>query len=163
VTDAGTMTQTATLKVGDKAPDFTLPDQNGSQVTLSSFQGKKHVVLVFHPLAFTSICSVQMPGYSKERQTFDGLEAQVLGASVDSVPAHRAWAEQLGGIDYPMLADFFPHGDVAKKYGILRPEGYAERATFVIDKQGVIRSIEIHEIGKLPDHTKLLQTLRGLK
>ena len=163
MTEATTMAHTATLKVGDRAPDFTLPDQNDSPVTLSSFQGKKHVVLVFHPLAFTSICSIQMPGYSKERQTFEGLEAQVLGVSVDSVPAHRAWADQLGGIDYPMLADFFPHGEVSKKYGILRPEGYSERATFVIDKRGVVRYIEIHEIGKLPDHVKLLENLRSLK
>jgi peroxiredoxin (alkyl hydroperoxide reductase subunit C) len=154
--------QTATLKVGDKAPDFTLTDHKSQVVTLSSFLGKKHVVLIFHPLAFTSICSVQMPGYSKEGQTFEGLEAQVLGLSVDSVPAHKAWADQLGGIDYPMLADFFPHGEVAKKYGILRPEGYSERATFVIDKQGIIRHIEVHEIGKLPDHAKIVEFLRGL-
>ena len=153
---------TATLKVGDKAPDFTLMDHKNQAVTLSSFQGKKHVVLIFHPLAFTSICSVQMPGYNRERQTFEGLEAQVLGLSVDSVPAHKAWADQLGGIDYPMLADFYPHGEVAKKYGILRPEGYSERATFVIDKQGIIRHIEVHEIGKLPDHAKIVEFLRGL-
>ncbi len=155
--------RTATLKVGDKAPDFTLTDHHNQVVTLSSFQGKKHVVLIFHPLAFTSICSVQMPGYSSERQTFDGLEAQVLGLSVDSVPAHKAWADQLGGIDYPMLADFFPHGEVAKKYGILRPEGYSERATFVIDKKGIVRHIEVHEIGKLPDHAKIVEFLRDLK
>ena len=154
--------QTATLKVGDNAPDFTLTDHKDQAVTLSSFQGKKHVVLIFHPLAFTSICSVQMPGYSRERQTFEGLEAQVLGLSVDSVPAHKAWADQLGGIDYPMLADFYPHGEVAKKYGILRPEGFAERATFIVDKQGIIRHIEVHEIGKLPDHAKIVEILRGM-
>lgn len=163
MTEATTMARTATLKVGDQAPDFTLPDQYDAPVTLSSYRGKKNVVLVFHPLAFTSICSVQMPGYSKERQTFDGLEAQVLGISVDSVPAHRAWADQLGGIDYPMLADFFPHGEVSKKYGILRSEGYSERATFVIDKQGILRYIEIHEMGRLPDHDRLLEALKGLK
>jgi len=154
--------QTATLKVGDKAPDFTLIDHKDQAVTLSSFQGKKHVVLIFHPLAFTSICSVQMPGYSRERQTFEGLEAQVLGLSVDSVPAHKAWADQLGGIDYPMLADFFPHGEVSRRYGILRPEGYSERASFVIDKKGIVRHIEVHEIGKLPDHAKIVEFLRGL-
>jgi peroxiredoxin len=110
-----TMAQTAAVKVGDKAPDFTMADQSNNKVTLSSFAGKKNVVLIFHPLAFTSVCAIQMPGYSKERQTFDGLNTQVLGISVDSVPAHRAWAEQLGGIDYPMLADFYPHGEVAKK------------------------------------------------
>ena len=158
-----TMAQTTAVKVGDKAPDFTLADQSGHKVTLSSFLGQKNVVLIFHPLAFTSVCAIQMPGYSKERQTFEGLSAQVLGISVDSVPVHRAWAEQLGGIDFPMLADFFPHGDVAKRYGILRPEGYSERATFVIDTKGIIRHMEIHEIGTLPDQAKLIGVLKGLK
>lgn len=158
-----TMTKTATLKVGDLAPDFTLADQNGERITLSSFRGKKHVVLVFHPLAFTSICSVQMPGYDREKQSFDGLQAQVLGVSVDSVPAHRAWAESLGGIDYPLLADFHPHGEVAKKYGILRSEGFSERATFVIDKAGVVRHIDVHEMNAVPDNGKLLAILGSLK
>ncbi len=157
-----TMTQTATLKVGDKAPDFTLVDQSNNRVTLSSFFGKKNLVLAFHPLAFTSVCAVQMPGYSKERQTFEGLNTQVLGISVDSAPVHKAWAEQLGGIDYPLLADFYPHGEVAKKYGILRDEGYSERATFVIDKQGIVRQIEVHEIGKVPDRARLLEFLKRL-
>ncbi len=155
--------RTSTLKVGDKAPDFTLADQNGSKVTLSSFAGKKNVVLVFHPLAFTSVCAIQMPGYSKERQSFEGLEAQVLGISVDSVPTHKAWVDHLGGIEYPILADFWPHGEVAKNYGVLRSEGYSERATFVIDKKGNIRHIEVHEIGKVPDRAKLLEILKGLK
>jgi peroxiredoxin (alkyl hydroperoxide reductase subunit C) len=158
-----TLDRTETLKAGDTAPDFTLRDQDGNSVSLSDYQGKKNVVLVFHPLAFTSICSTQMPGYNKELQTFEGLETQVLGLSVDSSPAHRAWAEMLGGIDYPMLADFYPHGEVARKYGILRPEGISERATFVIDKEGKVRSIEVHDIGTLPDHQKLLETLRSIQ
>ncbi len=158
-----TMMKTATLAAGDKAPDFTLPDQNGDTIALSSFRGRKHVVLVFHPLAFTSICSVQMPGYSKEKQTFEGMSAQVLGVSVDSVPTLKAWADSLGGIDYPMLADFHPHGEVAKKFGILRPEGYSERATIVIDMAGVVRYIDVHEIGKVPDNAKLVDFLRSMR
>ena len=154
--------RTSTLKVGAMAPDFTLPDQSGNKVTLSSFRGKKNVVLVFHPLAFTSVCAVQMPGYSKERQSFEGVSTQVLGLSVDSVPTHKAWADHLGGVEYPLLADFWPHGEVAKKYGILRPEGYSERATIVIDKKGIVRNIEVHEIGKVPDRAKLLEILRSL-
>ncbi|HXF58735.1 MAG TPA: peroxiredoxin [Candidatus Saccharimonadales bacterium] len=161
--EATAVDRTSTLKAGDKAPDFTLADQNGNKVTLSSFAGKKNVVLVFHPLAFTSVCAIQMPGYSKERQSFEGLEAQVLGISVDSVPTHKAWVDHLGGIEYPILADFWPHGEVAKNYGILRAEGYSERATFVIDKKGIIRHIEVHEIGKVPDRAKLLEILKGLK
>lgn len=158
-----TMDRTETLKVGDTAPDFTLQDQDGRTVSLSAFRGTKNVVLIFHPLAFTSICNTQMPGYNKELQTFEGLETQVLGLSVDSSPAHRAWAEMLGGIDYPMLADFYPHGEVAKKYGVLRPEGVSERATIVIDKKGIVRSIEVHDMGTLPDQEKLMQTLRAIQ
>jgi peroxiredoxin len=157
------MDRTETLKVGDSAPDFTMKDQDGHDVTLSGFRGKKNVVLIFHPLAFTSICSIQMPGYNKELQTFEGLNTQVLGISVDSSPAHRAWAEMLGGIDYPMLADFYPHGEVSRRYGLLRPEGFSERATIVIDKQGIVRAIEVHDIGTLPDHDRLLESLRSLK
>ena len=158
-----TLDRTETLKVGDAAPDFTLQDQDENPVTLSEFRGKKNVVLIFHPLAFTSICSTQMPGYNKDRQTFDGLDTQVLGISVDSSPAHRAWAEMLGWIDYPMLADFWPHGEVSKQYGVLRPEGISERATIVIDKKGVVRGIEVHDIGVLPDHDKMLETLRSIQ
>jgi peroxiredoxin len=156
------MTKTATLKVGDKAPDFTLVDQDKNKITLSSFAGKKNVLLVFHPLAFTSICAVQMPGYSKEKQTFEGLDTQVLGVSVDSSAAHKAWAMELGGIDYPMLADFYPHGEVAKMYGILRAEGYSERATFIIDKKGTVRWLEVHEIAKVPDMERLFQILKSI-
>jgi len=157
-----TMTRTATLQVGDRAPDFTLADQDGNQVTLSSFVGKKNVVLLFHPLAFTKICDVQMPGYSREKQSFEGLDAQVLGVSVDSVPAHKAWAAQLGGIDYPLLADFWPHGEVAQKYGVFLDTGYSGRATFVIDRNGIIRSIEIHEMGTVPDRGKVVDALQSL-
>lgn len=160
--ESPTMDRTSTLKVGDQAPDFTLSDQNGAKVTLSSFRGVKNVVLAFFPLAFTSVCSIQMPGYSKERQSFEGLDAQVLGLSVDSAPTHKAWSDHLGGVEFPLLADFWPHGEVAKKYGTLRSEGYSERATFVIDKKGIIRHIEVHEIGKVPDRVKLLELLKTL-
>ena len=154
--------RTSTLKVGDKAPDFTLKDQNGNPVTLSDYVGKKNVVLVFHPLAFTSVCDVQMPGYNQERQSFNGLNTQVFAISVDSAPAHHAWAEKLGGIDYPMLADFWPHGEVAQKYGVFLDTGVSARATFVIDTQGVIRMIEVHEMGKVPDRQKVIELLKTL-
>jgi peroxiredoxin len=155
-----TLDRTSTLKVGDRAPDFTLQDQNGNPVTLSDYLGKKIVVLVFHPLAFTSVCDVQMPGYNQERQSFNGLNAQVFAVSVDSVPAHRAWAQMLGGIDYPMLADFWPHGEVSRRYGVFLDTGVSARATFVIDTQGIIRSIEVHEMGKVPDRQKLIEYLK---
>ena len=156
-----TMTTTTPIKIGEKAPDFTLNDQAGNAVTLSSYRGKRNVVLVFYPLSFTSVCSVQMPAYSKERGRFEDYDAEVLGISVDSAPVHKAFAESVG-VEYPLLADFYPHGGVAKAYGVFRSEGYAERATFVIDKQGIVRYSEIHEIGRVPDRTRALETLAAL-
>jgi peroxiredoxin (alkyl hydroperoxide reductase subunit C) len=156
-----TMPATSPLPIGTKAPDFTLRDQSGNAVTLSSFQGKRNVVLVFYPLSFTSVCSVQMPTYSKEKPRFEENDAQVLGISVDSSPVHRAFAESVG-VDYPLLADFYPHGAVAAAYGVLRPEGTAERATFVIDKAGIVRFAEVHDMGRVPDRGPALEVLKGL-
>jgi len=156
-----TMTQTMTIKAGDTAPDFTLEDQARNPVTLSSFRGKRNIVLVFYPLSFTSLCSVQVPGYNQEQPNFEEHEAQVLGISVDSSAVHKAFAESVG-VEFPLLADFYPHGAVAAAYGVLRPEGFAERATFVIDKQGIVRHAEIHDIGRVPDRSKAMEALRRL-
>lgn len=87
------------------------------------------------------------------------MQTQVLGLSVDSVPCLKAWAESLGGITYPLLSDFYPHGRVAQMYGVLRPEGYSERAIFVLDKRGVIRYVDVHDIDKQPDNDLLFQIL----
>ena len=156
-----TMTTLTPIKVGEKAPDFTLKDQSGTLVTLSSYRGKRNVVLVFYPLSFTSVCSVQMPAYSRERQRFEDYDAEVLGISIDSSAVHKAFAESVG-VEDPLLADFYPHGDVAKAYGVLRAEGFAERSTFVIDKQGIVRYAEVHEFGRVPDRTKALEALSAL-
>src|SRR5512143_457362 len=91
------------------------------------------------------------------------METQVLGLSVDSVPGLKAWAESLGGISYPLLSDFFPHGHVAEKYGVLRSEGYTERAIFVMDKRGIIRYIDVHDIDKQPDNDELFRVLNVLE
>ncbi len=91
---------------------------------------------------------------------FAGLDAQVLGLSVDHIPCLKAWAESLGGIHYPLLSDFWPHGAVAQAYGVLRPEGHSERAIFVLDKQGVIRYIDIHDIDAQPSNVELRDVLR---
>lgn len=156
-----TMTTTTPIKVGEKAPDFTLMDQSRNPVTLSSYRGKRNVVLVFYPLSFTSVCSVQMPAYSTERRRFEDYDAEVLGISIDSTAVHKAFAESVG-VEYPLLADFYPHGEIAKAYGVFRAEGFSERATFVIDKQGIVRYAEIHEMGRVPDRTKALEVLSGL-
>ena len=87
------------------------------------------------------------------------MQTQVLGLSVDSVPSLKAWADSLGGITYPLLSDFYPHGAVAKKYGVLRKEGYTERAIFVLDKQGILRYVDVHDIDKQPDNDELFRVL----
>jgi len=148
--------------VGETAPDFTLKDQDGKEVRLSDFRGRKNVVLAFFPLAFTPVCSCQIPQYREDIKKFADLDTQVLALSVDSVPAHKAWTDQLGGIDYPVLADFYPHGDVAKKYGVLREQGFSERALFVIDRKGIVRYAQVHDLKTQPDNDVVLAELRKL-
>ncbi len=91
------------------------------------------------------------------------MNTQVLGVSVDSVPCLQAWADSLGGITYPLLSDFFPHGKVAQDYGTLREEGYTERAIFVIDKQGIIRYVDVHDIDQQPSNDELFRVLAELE
>ena len=87
------------------------------------------------------------------------MQTQVLGLSVDSVPCLKAWADSLGGITYPLLSDFYPHGAVAKKYGVLRKEGHSERAIFIMDKRGIVRYVDVHNIDQQPDNDELFRAL----
>ena len=98
-----------------------------------------------------------MPAYEADLAKFAGLDTQVLGISIDHVPCLKAWADSLGGINYPLMSDFWPHGKVAQDYGVLRSEGYTERAIFVIDKQGIIQYIDIHDIDSQPNNLELMQ------
>lgn len=149
-------------KVGEQAPDFVLKDQDGKEVRLSDFRGKRNVLLAFFPLAFTPVCSCQIPQYREDLQKFADTDTQILALSVDSVPAHKAWAESLGGIPYPVLSDFYPHGDVAKKYGVLREQGFSERALFVVDKQGKIAFAQVHDLKLQPENDVVLDVLKKL-
>jgi len=149
------------LKIGEVAPNFTLPSQLRKSVTLSDLRGK-NVVLAFYPLAWTPVCSLQIPHYEAEMDTFTTLDTQILSISVDSTDCLRAWAESLGGIHYPMLSDFWPHGEVANKFGVLRPEGKAERALFIIDKKGIIRYIDVHDINDQPSNKELRRAIREI-
>lgn len=103
-----------------------------------------------------------MPAFNRALPEFSQLDTQVLGISVDSVPCNTAWQESLGGLDYPLLSDFYPHGGVAQQYGVLREEGYTERALIVIDKTGVIRYIDVHDIADLPLPGPVLDAIRSL-
>ncbi|MDJ0853643.1 MAG: redoxin domain-containing protein [Desulfobacterales bacterium] len=142
---------TLKVKIGEPAPDFTLPSVSGEKVSLSDYRGKKHVVLSFVPAAFTPVCSDQWPGYNIVKGLFDENEAILLGITVDNVPTLYAWTKQMGQLWFPVLSDFWPHGAVASRYGVLRSDGVSERALFVIDKEGILRAIHVADINVRPD------------
>ena len=150
------------LKVGHRAPDFVLPAVSGGEIALSQYLGKKNVVLSFVPAAWTPVCSDQWPGYNIIKDVFDGKDAILLGITVDNVPTLFAWTRQMGQLWFPVLSDFWPHGAVAKKYGVLRSNGVSERALFVIDKKGIIRYIDIHDINRRPPLEALVGALEKL-
>ncbi|MBN2331759.1 MAG: peroxiredoxin [Deltaproteobacteria bacterium] len=138
------------IQVGDRAPDFTLPAITGDLITLSAYQGKKNVVLSFVPAAFTPVCSAQWPMYNMAEDLFSRYDAVVLGIATDNIPSLYAWTRGMGTLWFPVLSDFWPHGMVAKDYGVLRTNGTAERALFIIDKTGVIRYVDVHDINERP-------------
>jgi peroxiredoxin (alkyl hydroperoxide reductase subunit C) len=151
------------VKAGDKAPNFTLKSVSGENFTLKQFFGKKNVVLSFVPAAWTPVCSDQWPGYNIVKDVFDQHDAILLGITVDNIPTLFAWTNQMGNLWFPVLSDFWPHGKVAVRYGVLRSSGVSERALFVIDKQGIIRYIDVHDINKRPDLEELVDALKQLQ
>lgn len=150
------------VSIGDMAPGFTLKDHSGNDVSLNSLQGKK-VVLSWHPLAWTSVCKLQMQDLEKHRADLDGLNAVALGLSVDSVPCKKAWAEVIGVQGTPLLADFWPHAGVAQAYGIFREQnGYSERAVFILDEEGIVRFKKVYPIKEVPDMAEILAALERI-
>ncbi len=139
------------VKVGDPAPDFTLPSVAGEKITLSRFKGEKNVVISFVPAAWTPVCSDQWPGYNIVKDMFDENDAVLLGITADNIPTLYAWTKQMGKLWFPVLSDFWPHGAVADRYGVLRSDGVSERALIFIDKKGIIRDIQVNDINKRPD------------
>jgi len=151
------------LKIGDQAPDFTLPSISGEKISLSQHLGKKNVVISFVPAAWTPVCSDQWPGYNLVKNIFDKYDAILLGITVDNIPTLYAWTFPMGKLWFPVLSDFWPHGAVAERYGVLRSNGVSERALFVIDKKGIIRYIDVHDINKRPRLEDLVKELEKLK
>ncbi|RMF30814.1 MAG: peroxiredoxin [Chloroflexi bacterium] len=150
-----------TLKVGDPAPDFTLPGHDDQTYRLSDFRGRP-VVLAFYPLDFSPVCSQEHACFVEDMSRLNALDAQVLGISVDSVWAHKAFAQKMG-ITYPLLADFHPKGEVARKYGVyLEDKGIAARTTFVVDAEGRIAHIQQNEILQVPDVGEIVDALARL-
>jgi len=152
------------LSIGSVAPDFELPNQHwGQTVRLSDFRGKKNVVVAFHPLTFTPVCSVQMKNYEASKAAFDAAGAHILSISCDAGPSQKAWADSLGGISYDLLCDFHPKGAVAEAYGVMRADGIPERAIFVVDKSGKIAWAAKYDIPQQPPQEELLRRLRELQ
>ena len=150
------------VDVGQTAPDFTLRDQDGAEVTLSSFRGERNVVLLFYPLAFTGVCQGELCAVRDDLSRFQNDDVQVLTVSVDSVPTHKKWAEEQG-YTFPLLSDFWPHGAVATKYGVFNEErGLATRGTFVIDKEGIVRWKVVNAIPDARDQAEYVQALAAL-
>jgi peroxiredoxin len=140
-----------TLDVGDRAPDFTLRDQHGQDVTLSSFAGSKAVLLVFYPYAFSGVCTGELTGFRDRLGDFETDDTTLLGISCDTMYTQRAFADR-DGIFFPLLADFWPHGAVASAYGVLdESEGCASRSSFVVDKDGVVQWVLHSERGEARD------------
>jgi peroxiredoxin len=147
------------LPAGSVAPDFELSSHTRKPVRLSSFRGRKNVVLAFHPLAFTPVCALQMQTYQKAQDRFAALDTEVLGISLDAGPSKKAWADALGGISFDLLSDFHPHGAVASAYGVFRTDGISERAIYVIDKQGKIAWAKKYDIPEQPGVEELFEVL----
>jgi peroxiredoxin (alkyl hydroperoxide reductase subunit C) len=150
------------LKAGMPAPSFTLPSITGEKISLAQYQGKKNVVISFVPAAWTPVCSDQWPGYNILKDVYDKNDAILLGNTVDNIPTLHAWAKEMGDLWFPVLSDFWPHGAVTKKYGVLRSDGVSERALFIIDKKGIIRYIDVHDIYNRPPLVGLVQDLEKL-
>ena len=149
------------LPAGIPAPDFELLDDTNTPRRLSDFRGK-NVVLAFYPLDFSPVCSKEHACFKDDLSDFSNLNAEVLGISVDSAWAHKAFAEKLG-IQYSLLADFHPKGEVAKKFGLyLEDKGITNRATVIIDKEGTVRYVKVYDIPQQRDNKELVDVLNKL-
>ena len=147
------------IEVGAEAPDFTLKDQNNQLVTLSSYRGVKNVLLVFYPLAFTGTCQGELCRVRDELPTFENDDTAVLAISVGPPPTHKIWAAEQG-YTFPLLSDFWPHGEVAQTYGVFNEDaGFANRGTFVVDKSGIIRFAEMNGPGEARDSSSWAEAL----
>ncbi|MGA4544765.1 peroxiredoxin [Uniformispora flossi] len=147
------------VEIGSKAPDFELKNQHGEVVKLSDFQGSKNVVLLFYPFSFTGVCTGELCALRDELPTFVNDDAQLLAVSCDSMFTQKVFAER-EGLEYPVLSDFWPHGEVAKAYGVFNEEkGCAVRGTFIIDKEGTVRWTVVNA---LPDARDLNEYVKAL-
>ena len=147
------------IAIGSKAPDFTLKDQNGKNVRLSSLRGKK-VLLSFRPLAWTPVCTDQMKSLEGNFDLLTKLNTVALGIGVDSSPSNKAWAKALNIEKTSLVSDFWPHGEVSKMYDVFREDdGYSERANIIIDEKGIVSFTKLYPVGQLPDIQEIIEVL----
>ncbi len=157
------------LQYGDMAPDFDLPVLLGGvkkRFRFSERRGKQNLVLAFYPLNWEAVSTEQMVAYQVEREKFLAQNAEIVGISVDSIMNTTAWEREIGPFDYPLCSDFWPHGEVSRKYGVLRAEepfaGASERAIFVVGKHGKIEFSRIYPVNQVPDLQETLAALSRL-
>ncbi len=153
-----------TPELGQPAPDFALRDQHGADVRLSSYRGRKAVVVMFYPFAFSRVCSGELCAVRDSLPTFESDGVQLLAVSCDPVYALRAFAEQ-DGLAFPLLSDFWPHGEVARAYGVFNEQrGCSDRSSFIVDPDGVLRW-SVHnampDARDLEEHARVLRTVQG--
>lgn len=147
------------IKIGYKIQDFRLKDHKQNEVHLYDFAGKK-VLLSFHPLAWTSVCAEQMKSLEENHEMFTRLNTVAFGISVDPTPSKKAWARELGITHIQLLSDFWPHGEVARTYGIFREkEGVSQRANIILDEEQKVIFFEEYPVHELPDITKIVKVL----
>lgn len=147
------------ISVGDNAPSFTLTANNDQYVTLANYRGKK-VLLSWHPLAWTPVCTDQMRALENNYQTFQNLNTVPLGFSVDPAPSKKIWAAAIQLKKLLLLADFWPHGKVAADYGIFREQdGYSERANIIVDENGKVIWVKVYPAAQLPDINEVIGVL----
>jgi len=131
------------LKVGDSAPAFTAKDTDGNEISLESYRGKKNVFLVFYPLAFSPVCSVQLPRYNQHLDGFKERDTEVIAISVDSSFSQKAFCDTLGGLNFPLVSDL--DLGIARQYGVALDTGFTTRAEFAIDKEGAVKWLNIED------------------
>jgi mycoredoxin-dependent peroxiredoxin len=160
--------QTAVLQVGDPAPDFDLPALIGGvkkRFRLSDERGKRQIILAFYPFNWEPVSERQMMNYQVEREQFIARNAEVVAICVDSIMNTTAWERHIGPFDFPLCSDFWPHGEVSARYGVLRTgpplAGASERALFVVDRHGAIAFRQRYGIDELPDVRQTLDILKA--
>jgi peroxiredoxin len=147
------------IGIGNNAPNFSLKDQNGKTVNLTDFKGKM-ILLSFRPLAWTSVCHDQMRLLEENHLRFDNLNTVAFGIGVDSVPSNKAWAQFMEIKNTRLLADFWPHGEIARSYGVFREkDGYSERANIVISEEQKVIFAKVYPTTQLPDFEEILKIL----